>query len=366
MISGHESSSQDVGVAVIGYGYWGPNLVRNFANTDGAQVIAVSDLDPEKLAVGTRLHPGITRTTDFRDLLRDGRIDAIAIATPVHTHYELALAVLRAGKHVLVEKPLARTSKEAQHLIEEAERRDLIMMVDHTFIYTPAVRKIRQLIFDGVVGDIYYYNGTRASLGLFQRDVNVIWDLAVHDISIIQYILDEVPVAVSATGTCHFTGNPEDMAHIALFFRSSCVAHISVNWLSPVKVRQTFIAGSRKMIVYDDLEATEKIKVYDKGITVNRSPEDAHQLRIGYRAGDMWAPHLPAKEALATETEHFIACIRQGVSPISDGLSGLQVVEVLEAASQSIAAHGSPHPLRLGLEHRFSERLAHDPLPRPA
>jgi predicted dehydrogenase len=303
-------------------------------------------LNPERLSLSKRAHPGIAVTTDYRDLLKDSQIDAIAIATPVHTHYELALAALRAGKHVLVEKPLAQTSEEVRRLIEEAERRKLILMVDHTFLFTPAVQKIRELIVEGALGDIYYYNGIRASLGLFQSDVNVIWDLAVHDISIIKYILNEEPVAVSATGASHVVGSPENMAHISLFFQSSCVAHVSVNWLSPVKVRQTFIGGSRKMIVYDDVEATEKIKVYDKGITVNGTAEKAHQLRIGYRAGDMWAPHLSAKEALQTEADHFIACIRSGATPISDGIMGLRVVEILEAASRSIAEQGKPVRLK--------------------
>jgi len=337
-----EPPPQAFGVAVIGYGYWGPNLVRNFANTEAARVVSVSDLDPQKLAVVKRRHVDVGVTTEFRELLGDSRIDAIAIATPVHTHYELALAALVAGKHVLIEKPLAQTSEQARYLIEEAARRNLILMVDHTFLYTPAVQKIRELIRDGVLGDIYYYNGIRASLGLFQNDVNVVWDLAVHDISIIQYIFDEDPVTVSATAASHVPGSPENMAQITLFFRSSCVAQISVNWLSPVKVRQTFIGGSRRMIMYDDLEPTEKIKVYDKGITVNGSPEKAHQLRIGYRAGDMWAPHLPAKEALQTEAEHFVDCIRRAASPITSGLTGLRVVEILEAASASIAAQGSP------------------------
>jgi predicted dehydrogenase len=226
--------------------------------------------------------------------------------------------------------------------------------VDHTFLYTAAVRKIRQLIDEGVLGDIYYYNGVRASLGLFQNDINVIWDLAVHDLSIIQYIFSEDPVAVSATAARHVPGSPENMAHITLFFRSSCIAQISVNWLSPVKVRQTFIGGSRKMIMYDDLEPTEKIKVYDKGITVNGSPENADQLRIGYRAGDMWAPHLPTKEALQTEAEHFLDCVLRGASPISNGLTGLRVVEILEATSRSIAAQGKP----VSLDRKLRTRVA--------
>jgi predicted dehydrogenase len=337
-----EDLRPNIRVAVIGYGYWGPNLVRNFANSDTAEVIAVSDLDPTRLAICKRLHPGVITSTEARDLFRDSRIDAIAIATPVHTHYDLALAALKAGKHVLVEKPLAQTSDQALRLIDEADRRNLLLMVDHTFLYTPAVRKIRDLIQEKVLGEIYYYNSTRASLGLFQSDVNVIWDLAVHDLSIIQFIIKEVPVAVSATAANHVTGAPENMAHLALFFDSSCIAHISVNWLSPVKVRQTFIGGSRKMILYDDLEPTEKIKVYDKGIIVNGSTERSHQLRIGYRAGDMWAPHLTAEEALKTETEHFIECIQKGSQPISDALSGLQVLRILEASSRSIAAQGTP------------------------
>jgi len=334
-----------IGIGVVGYGYWGPNLVRNFAQRDGAKVIAVSDLDRDKLALVERRHPGVTTTTDFNDLLADSRIDAIAIATPVQSHYDLALRTLRAGKHVFIEKPLAQTSDQVRHLIEEADRRNLTLMVDHTFLYTPAVQKIRELIVDGALGDIYYYNGMRASLGLFQSDVNVIWDLAVHDMSIMQYILNESPVAVSATGAYHVAGSPANMAHITLFFQSSCIAHVNVNWLSPVKIRQTLIGGSSKMIVYDDLEATEKIKIYDKGITVRRAEEDAHQFRIGYRAGDMWAPHLPVTEALQTEAEHFIACVTTGTTPISSGVTGLQVVEILEAASRSIAAQGSPIPL---------------------
>ncbi|HUC73076.1 MAG TPA: Gfo/Idh/MocA family oxidoreductase [Stellaceae bacterium] len=289
-----------------------------------------------------RRYAGVDVTTEVGDVLADARIDAVAIATPVHTHYELALAALKAGKHVLVEKPLAQTSAQSRHLVEEAVSRNLVLMVDHTFLYTPAIEKIRELIGTEVLGEIYYYNGIRASLGLFQRDVNVIWDLAVHDISIVQYIFDEIPIAVSATGASHVPGSPENMAHITLFFRSSCIAQISVNWLSPVKLRQTLIGGSRRMILYDDLEPTEKVKVYDKGIIVDASPEATRQLRIGYRAGDMWAPHLPAKEALRTEAEHFIDCLCRGAKPISSGLTGLRVVEILEAASRSIAARGSP------------------------
>jgi predicted dehydrogenase len=328
-------------------------LVRNFANSNSCQVAAVCDFDASKLASCARLHPGTRTTTRFREVLDDVEIDAVAIATPAQSHFELALAALRAGKHVLVEKPLAQTSDQVRRLIDEAARRKLALMVDHTFVYTPAVQKIRQLISEGALGQIFYYNGTRASLGLFQKDINVIWDLAIHDISIIQHILNEAPVAVSATAATHVSGTPENMAHITLFFETSCVAHINVNWLSPVKVRQTFIGGSRKMIVYDDMEPTEKIKVYDKGITLDGPSETAHQLRIGYRAGDMWAPHLSTKEALQTEVEHFIECVRTGALPVSSGLSGLRVIEVLEAASRSIAQQGKP--VLLKQPHRSKE-----------
>jgi predicted dehydrogenase len=219
-------------------------------------------------------------------------------------------------------------------------------MVDHTFLYTPAVRKISELIQAREIGDVYYYDSTRISLGLFQRDVSVIWDLAVHDISIIDHILDDAPVAVSATGVRHVPGSPEDMAHITLFFDGPCVAHLNVNWLSPVKVRQTLIGGAKKMIVYNDMEPTEKIKIYDRGITVDGSAEKAQQMRIGYRAGDMWAPHLPAREALQTEVEHFIDCVCNGATPLCDGASGMRVIDVLEAASRSVAAQGRPVQLR--------------------
>lgn len=346
--------SRHIGIGVVGYGYWGPNLVRNFSTSESTRVLGVSDLDPAKLATSKRIYPSITTTSDFRDLLANSEIDAIAIATPVHTHYELALAGLKAGKHVFVEKPLAPTSDQVRRLIDEAARRNLILMVDHTFLYTPAVQKIRELVHEDGLGEIYYYDSIRSSLGLFQSDVNVIWDLAVHDISIIRYILKEEPVAVSATGSCHVAGSPENMAHITIFFGSNCVAHVSVNWLSPIKVRQTFIGGSRKMIVYDDVEPTEKVKVYDKGITLNSSPEKEHQFRIGYRAGDMWAPHISPKEALQTEVDHFSDCIRSGKQPISDGASALRVIEVLEAASRSISEQG--RPVRLGQPLRVRER----------
>ncbi len=253
-----------------------------------------------------------------------------------------ALAALKTGKHVLIEKPITQTSAEAETLIQEAARRNLVLMVDHTFVYTPAVRKIRELIADGLLGKLYYYDSTRVNLGLFQRDVNVIWDLAVHDLSILNYLMDEKPVAVTASGAGHIEGSPENIARITLFYPSGAVANLNVNWLAPVKVRQTLIGGSQKMIVYDDLEPSEKVKVYDRGVSVTENPDEVHNLRVSYRLGDMWAPQLSVKEALLTEIEHFIDCIENGAKPITPGASGLGVVTILEGAMRSMRQRGTP------------------------
>lgn len=329
-----------INIGVIGYGYWGPNLVRSFADVPGAQVIAVSDFNVERLANVQSRYPAIKVTTDSRDLFTDSKIDAVAIATPVSTHFDLALAALQAGKHVLVEKPMTVTSQQAITLIEEAKRRNLILMVDHTFVYTGAVRKMRELVTTKVIGDIYYYDSVRVNLGLFQHDVNVLWDLAVHDLSIMDYVLQSKPYAVSATGISHVPGEPENIAYLTLFFENNLIAHIHVNWLAPVKVRRTLLGGSQKMVCYDDLEPSEKVKVYDKGITVNGSSEKVYQMLVGYRTGDMWAPKLDMTEALQTEALHFIRCIQQGERPITDGEAGLQVVRILEAATQSMKNQG--------------------------
>jgi len=329
-----------IGVSVIGYGYWGPNLVRNFAEAPGSHVVAVSDLRSERLALARSRYPVIETTTDYRDLIADARTDAIAIATPVSTHFELVRQALQAGKHVLVEKPLAATSEQAVRLVEDAERYNRVLMVDHTFVYTGAVRKIRELVTSNGLGDIYYYDSVRVNLGLFQHDVNVIWDLAVHDLSIMEYVLPSQPRAVSATGMSHVPGEPENIAYLTLFLDGSLIAHIHVNWLAPVKVRRTLVGGSRKMIVYDDLEPSEKVKVYDKGITVNGSDESMYRMLIGYRIGDMWAPQLDMTEALRTEALHFICCMEKDARPITDGEAGLRVVRILEAATQSMAEHG--------------------------
>jgi len=336
-----------INIGVIGYGYWGPNLVRNFVEMPGVQVRTVSDFKAELLAKVQARYPTIQVTQDCQDIFTDPKIDAVAIATPVSTHFELALAALQAGKHVLVEKPMTTTSEQAKRLIEEAEKRNLVLMVDHTFVYTGAVRKMHDLIATNSLGDIYYYDSVRVNLGLFQHDVNVVWDLAVHDLSIMNYVLPSQPYAVSATGVSHVPGEPENLAYLTLFFEKNLIAHINVNWLAPVKIRRTLIGGSQRMIVYDDLEPSEKLKIYDKGITVNGNTESVYQMMIGYRTGDMWSPKLDVTEALKTEGLHFIDCIQKGDRPLTDGEAGLRIVRILEAATQSLKKQGQLIELNL-------------------
>lgn len=337
-----------IGIGLTGYGYWGPNLARCFADGEKSRLVAIHDRDPVAVKRATLRYPSARACADFAALLAEPMVDAVAIATPVHTHVELALAALRAGKHVLVEKPMTRTCAEAAQLIEEAQRRKLVLMVDHTFVYTPAVRKVRELIEAGELGRVHYFDSTRVNLGLFRSDVNVVWDLAVHDLAILDHVLDERPVSIAAQAARHVPDSPESMAFVTLGFPSGAVAHINVNWLAPVKVRQTLIGGSRKMIVYNDLEPSEKIKLYDKGITVLSPPrEEIDRLRIGYRTGDMWAPHLPPIEALRTEADHFLDCIDRAAAPLTDGAAGLRVVELLELATSSIRQGGRPIDLTL-------------------
>jgi predicted dehydrogenase len=325
---------------VIGYGYWGPNLVRNFAEVVGSQFLSLSDLSSDRLAIAQRHYPGIRTTTNCGDLLADPHIEAVAIATPVSTHYDIALQALKNGKHVLVEKPIAATSTQAAELIEAADRRNRVLMVGHTFVYTGAVRKIRELVAGNQLGTIYYYDSVRVNLGLFRHDVNVIWDLATHDLSIMDYVLASQPCAVSATGISHLPGEPENIAYLTLFFEGSLIAHLHVNWLAPVKLRRTLIGGSEKMIVYDDLEGDDKVKVYDKGVSINHDTESRHKMLVGYRTGDMWAPQIDTTEALRTQLTHFIRCIEKGEHPITGGDAGLRVVRILEAATQSMSKRG--------------------------
>jgi len=329
-----------INIGVVGYGYWGPNLVRNFAETPGLNLAAISDLDAKKLEVVKKRFPAVKTTTRYEELLADPSIDAIAVATPVSTHFALGMAALKAGKHLWIEKPMTETSDQARQLVEEAEKRGLVLLVDHTFIYTGAVLRIGEIIKKGELGNVLYYDSTRINLGLFQRDVSVISDLAVHDFSILDYLLGEHPAAVSASGINHFPGTPENLAYITLFYDSKTIAHLNVSWLAPVKIRHIVIGGSKKMITYDDLEPSEKVKVYDKGISFTEDPAQIQEMRVGYRTGDMWAPKLIGTEALRVEGEHFADCIANRKTPMTDGRLGLRVVELIEAASHSMAAKG--------------------------
>jgi predicted dehydrogenase len=330
-----------INVGVVGYGYWGPNLVRNFAETPGMRLAAVADLDSKKLEGVAKRYPAVRTTTRLQDLLEDASIDAIAIATPVTTHFELGLAVLRAGKHLWLEKPMCETPEQARRLVDEAERRGLTLIVDHTFIYTGAVRKMAEILHAGELGKVYYYDSTRVNLGLFQRDVSVVSDLAVHDFAILQYLLQEHPSAVTASGTNHFPGTPENLAFITLYYDSGTIAHTNVSWLAPVKVRQVLLGGSKRMITYDDLDPSEKVKVYDKGVSFTDDPQKIQEMRVGYRTGDMWAPKLDGAEALRVEAEHFADCIDRKLRPYTDGHLGLKVVEVIEAATISMRGRGA-------------------------
>lgn len=335
-----------IGVAVVGCGYWGPNLVRNFMDCADARLVAVCDAAPGRLEPIARRYPAVTMTTRFSDLLDDPAIDAVAIATPVHTHAALARAALEAGKHVLVEKPITTTSGEAEELIALAERRNLTLMVDHTFIYTGAVRRIKHLIETGELGRLYYYDSVRVNLGLIQGDVSVLWDLAVHDLAIMDYLIDAHPIAVGATAAAHFPGGMADIAYLTVQFPDNLLAHFHVNWLSPVKVRTVLLGGDRRMVRYDDLEPTEKVKVYDRGVQWTEDPLEARREKlVAYRVGDVYAPMLDQAEALRTECLHFIECIKTNETPDTDGNAGLRVLRILEAAERSLGKGGQMEPL---------------------
>ena len=332
-----------VKIGVIGYGYWGPNLVRNFADCEGAKVVAISDLRAERRALAARQCPGASVMDSAAALIADASVDAVVVATPITSHYELVKAALQAGKHVLVEKPLAHSVEHAKSLVDEALRANVVLMVDHTFVYTSAVRKVKAILEGGELGRVYYFDSVRVNLGLVQSDSNVLWDLAPHDFSIMDYWLDKRPAAVSAYGSSHVNGM-EDIAYVTLLFQDNTIAHVHVNWLAPAKIRRIVVGGSRKMVVYDDMEASEKVKVYDKGVTVGAAP-DPYQMRVGYRVGDMFAPNLETTEALRVECQHFIQCVTGGERPLTDGEAGLRVVELLEAAGRSLRMGGVPQPL---------------------
>src|SRR2546425_1223966 len=325
-------------IGVIGYGYWGPNIARNLRALEGCQVAAICDQSPAALKRANQSYPDLPVTTKPSELLTSPQIDAVAVVTPVCTHFELAKAALENGKHVFVEKPFTSTTQQAEELIELAERKNLRIMVDHTFLFTGAVRKIRQLIEEGVLGDLYYYDSTRLNLGLFQHDVSVVWDLAPHDLSIMDFLIQDKPQAVIATGEAHLNGL-EDVAFITVYFPRNTIAHINVNWLSPVKIRTTLIGGEKKMLVWNDLEADEKIKVYDKGAQMNNG-QGLYDLLVSYRSGDMWAPRVEQAEALRVELAQFIDCVTSDLAPVNDGVAGARVVKILEAADRSLKERG--------------------------
>ena len=325
-------------IGVIGYGYWGPNIVRNFNRLKTARVVAVSDLNSKALSRVNEIYPAIKVTTNADELITSADIDVVAIVTPVSTHFELAKKALQNGKHIFVEKPFTRTSAQAEELIELADKKKLLIMVDHTFLFTGAVRKIKQLIDDNTLGNLYYYDSMRINLGLIQQDINVIWDLAPHDLSIMDYLIKDKPVAIGASGKGH-VNDREDIAYITVQFANNIIAHFNVNWLSPVKIRMTLIGGEKKMLVWNDLSADEKIRIYDKGIEVSNK-EGIYDMLVSYRTGDMWAPKVDQLEALQMETEYFIQCIQNGDSPFNDGHAGLRIVKMLEACDKSLKKKG--------------------------
>jgi predicted dehydrogenase len=334
-----ETSKALVRFGVIGYGYWGPKVIRNIDLMEEAKLVAICDKSPVSRRKAEKAYPGVQITEDANELMTSEEIDAIAVITPVWTHYELAKAALEHGKHIFVEKPFTSNSAQAEELIALAAEKNLKIMVDHTFLFTAAVQKIKQLLQEGALGKLYYYDSTRVNLGLFQHDVNVVWDLAPHDLAIMDHLIEESPEAVVATGQSHLNGH-EDIAFITLYFPDKVIAHINVNWMSPVKVRTTLIGGEKKMLVWDDVEPDEKVKVYDKGVNVS-SREGVYNLLVNYRSGDMWAPRIEQTEALTQELTYFVDCIVNDKTPINDGKAGLRVVRMLEAASESLRQRGA-------------------------
>ena len=324
---------------VIGYGYWGPNVVRNLATLDGSNLVCIADLSANARQRAQKAYPGVRVISSACELIESPDIDAVAVITPVWTHYELAKAALLNGKHVFVEKPFTSTTAQGEELIEIAAKKNLRIMVDHTFLFTGAVRKIRQLLGEGTLGNLFYYDSTRVNLGLFQHDINVLWDLAPHDLSIMDYLLEAQPEALVATGQKHLNGH-EDVAFMTLYFPNRVIAHINVNWLSPVKIRTTLIGGEKKMLVWNDLEVDEKVKVYDRGVDI-KTREGLYELLVSYRSGDMWSPQVEQVEALRQELTYFVDCINEGRDPHNDGHAGLRVVRMLEAATASLNEKGT-------------------------
>jgi predicted dehydrogenase len=332
--------NKSLGVAVVGMGYWGPNLVRNFASVEGGVLRACCDLDERRHRKLAAQYPNTRFITRFEEVLSDPEIHAVAIATPVHTHYELAKRALDVGKHVLVEKPLTMRVDHAEELCSLAKAKGLVLMVDHVFVYSPAVRKMKEIIDSGKLGKLFFIDSVRINLGLFQHDVNVVWDLAPHDLSIVDYILGRPPRSLSAFGSTHARAEIEDVAYLNLDFGEGLIANFHVNWLSPVKVRHMIFGGREQSLIWNDLDVTERIKVYNRGITLPNEWDLKQQLMISYRSGDVWSPNISNEEPLGRMAAHFLECIRDGKTPDSDGEAGLRVVRVLEAAQRSIKAQG--------------------------
>ena len=336
-----------INVGVIGCGYWGPNLIRNFNSQPEAKLSVISDLDETRLNHIGLLYPNTRKTTDHREILNDPEIDAVVVATPMSTHYPLGSEVLESGKHLFLEKPMATTSEDCRALNALAEAKGLHIMVGHTFVYTPAVRKIKSLMDSGELGDIYYVNISRVNLGIFQNDANVVWDLAPHDVAMLNYLFQDDPVQVSASGRCYVQRDLEieDVAFVTLEYPGGRMAHIHVSWLDPNKIRKCTFVGSRKMLVYDDVSFTEKVRVFDKGVDVQPHYDGFGEFQLSYRSGDIFSPTVPTTEPLKTETAHFLDVIQGREEPLSHGGHGLKVVQVLEMACRSIKEDGRPFTL---------------------
>jgi len=329
-------------VGLIGYGYWGPNLARNLADTEGVELAAIAEARPDRREAAARHHQGTTMVADAADLIKRDDLDAVVIATPLHTHYALAAAAIERGRHVLIEKPLAASKKEAESLAELADKHGVRLMVDHTFVYTGAVRTIRGLVDSGQLGDLLYLDSVRVNLGLFQQDTNVIWDLAAHDLSIMDYLVDARPVAVSADGTALAGFDRENVAYVTVHFDTGFLAHFHVNWLAPVKIRQMLFGGRQRMLVYDDMDPSEKVRVYDKGVNLDVVDDQTRrQILVSYRTGDMYAPKLDRREALTLVAREFADAIAERRTPLTGAAAGIRVVSLLEAAERSLRSEGS-------------------------
>lgn len=331
-----------INIGLIGYGYWGPNLARNFNSNSNFNLTAICDFSAGRLSAAGKLYPHAKLVNNIDEFMDHGNLDAIAIATPVSTHFDLANRALLAGKHVWIEKPMTDNVEESEELINLAQAKNRTLIVDHTFVYSGAVRKIKNIIEKGEIGDLIYYDSTRVNLGLFQQDVDVIWDLAAHDLSIMDHLMPVKKLAVSATGSDHYKNEIIPKAILTIYMDHSIIGHINVSWLSPVKIRQTMIGGTQKMILYDDNNPSEKVKIYDKGVELTPTPEELYHIKVQYRIGDMYAPRIDNAEALALETEHFSECIQSGKEPITGGLAGLEVVKVLVASKESLKQKGAP------------------------